>query len=202
MASTIMSLDGQLKDYRTFISKFRPALGVGGAANPDGVLLSLPGDRFLCFAPNTLYLTHVGHSAKGPFTKLQCDNYAQMQLAADMKFTRGNIQSAVQSCVLAGGEELARILLVTAEAARSQLVYQVCQQVLQSNAKSVTWGEIKALLNNWQTYTNNEGKDRYHHKRRPIAYGPLGARDYYPGSNAEVDASLQALRAKGMMDDA
>jgi hypothetical protein len=90
--------------------------------------------------------------------------------------------------------------LVTAEAARSQLIYQICQQILRG-AHAVAWGDVQPLLNNWQTYSNDQGKERYHHKRRPIAYGPLGVRDYYPGTNREIDDALRALTTKGIVID-
>ena len=114
-----------------------------------------------------------------------------MGIADDYAITSHLIEQACLFSATAGGPLLAVAILTIAEAARSQVVYQVMQQLLQSPARQVQWGEIVPLLRVWGEYTTD------HHKRKPKVYGALGVRDYY-----EDGGAVGALQKRGFTIDA
>jgi hypothetical protein len=94
------------------------------------------------------------------------------------------------------GERLAVAILVTSEAARSQVTYQSVQQILQSpGVRAAAWSnDFIPLLRLWGEFTTD------HHKRKPKASGALGARDYYDEPSART--AIDGLKTRGFTIDA
>jgi hypothetical protein len=100
----------------------------------------------------------------------------------------------------------ALVALITSEAARSQVIYQVVQQTYHCH-RDIPYQLLQPLLRMWGQYSKSQTErldpqrksERYHHKSRPPAYGPLGLRDYY--DDAQARAAMDALAKAGIQID-
>lgn len=185
-----------LFDYRAFIVQLRQRVGIGvPSSTTEAIEIELGNGRALKMSPEDLYITSVRPSQQGAWATLVKENYNQMNIGDADTLTGGNLRNACREGDLFGSVATARILFVTAEAARSQVVYHVCQQLLQSSL-SIPWIEVAPLLRCWGKYTED------HHKRRPMAYGALRPADYYPEQDARVAGAFKALRERGFHLDA
>ncbi|HEX6241978.1 MAG TPA: hypothetical protein VFZ61_13810 [Polyangiales bacterium] len=185
-----------LFDYRAFIVRLRQRVGIGvPASTTEAIEIELGNGRALKMNPDDLYITSVRPGQHAAWATLVKENYNQMNIGDADTLTGGNLRNACREGDLFGSVATARVLFVTAEAARSQVVYQVCQQLLQSGL-SIPWIEVAPILRNWGKYTED------HHKRRPMAYGALRLSDYYPEQDARVAGALKALRERGFHLDA
>ncbi len=176
-------------NYRSFISEFRAANGVGVATNLQQIEVAYQ-DNGPAFRYQTydLYMTHVRRPG-ADWKELKELNYANMNIPDAAPLTRQSIEHACLTADVFDGRSCAMVMLVTSEAARSQVVYQVVQQVLQN--KPATRDMIAPLFNIWDLYTTK------HHKCRPVKYGALGVRDYYDDPKAKE--SLRKLQGAGFL---
>lgn len=178
-----MAVDLNLNSYKAFVKTFRGELGVGLPAK------RVAGAVEVNCAPNSyrynimdLYLTHIRVGA-ADWRPLQRHNYAQMGVDESYEIKGSRIKAAFQQSPPIG-QNLMMVILATAEAARSQVVYQIVQQLLQNAERRLTWGVLKPLLiGSWILNTEEN------HKRRPIHFGALRASDYYN------DEAVQAIKA-------
>ena len=193
-AEVVVAFD--LADYRTSISRFRQAVGIGGGASSMGQVVvqmaRAPGEvPAFRFNTQDVYMTAVRKG--GQWQPIVRGNYAQMGIDDNYEIDAHQVQ---QACIFAPsptGTNLAVAVLTIAESARSQVVYQVMQQILQSR-RAAKWSEILPLLRVWGEFTTD------HHKRKPKVYGALGVRDYFDDKGAE--GAITALRARGFVIDA
>jgi hypothetical protein len=187
-----------LFDYRAFIVQLRQRVGIGVPASAtEAIEIDLGNGRALKMNPQDLYITSVRLSQQAAWATLARENYNQMNIGDGDLVSGPNLRGACLQGNLLGNVDTARILLVTAEAARSQVVYHVCQQLLQSTrGLSIPWIELAPLLRCWGKYTED------HHKRRPMAYGALRLSDYYPEQDARVAGAFQKLRERGFQLEA
>jgi len=178
-----------IKRYKSSVSLLRQALGVGVPANRDGDVVDVQnGTTTFRFNVKDLYLTHMKLDTDPDWREIKRHNYSQMGIQDDFLISGGKIRSAT-GVPIPSGTHLALVIVATAEAARSQVVYKIVQQMLQTPALKLTWGQLKPLLiGSWILNTQEN------HKRRPISYGALRSRDYY---NAEAVNAINAIRATG-----
>lgn len=181
-----MEVKFDFNNYRQFIIDFRSALGVGSSKvriSSEPVDVICGANRGFRYSYDNLYLTHIRTFSGGAWKSIgSCDNYSQLGVnRTEAPITGQSIQNACLYDTELNGPARALVMVVTSEAARSRVVYQVIQQVLQG--KITTWNALLPLLRNWGNYTNG------FHKRRPVHYGPLGLRDYlvFEGSNSKYE---------------
>lgn len=175
-----------LNNYKKFISDFRHELGVGYPPNRQQQYVDLVGNPLsFRYQVSDLYLVYTKRD-NGEWIKLTRGNYAQMAIYDDSVIGRHKIREAVQ-----GNGTLALAILATAEAARSQVIYQIIQQMLQDGHKQLEWRDFKPILIGSWIYNTSE-----HHKRRPIEYGALRRDDYY---NKEAKDAITAIIEKRFM---
>ncbi|MDA1018218.1 MAG: hypothetical protein O3A00_27660 [Planctomycetota bacterium] len=179
-------IEFKLSRYRSFISEFRQSLGVGVPENRDGDLVEAH-----C-APNSyrfnvadLYMTHIKGDSQTDWRKITRHNYSQMGITDSFTISGGKIVGAF-GVEQPSGTDLALVVLATSEAARSQVVYQIIQQMLHDPSRTLTWAQIKPMLIGSWIFNIKEN-----HKTRPIKYGALGSRDYY---NEKAVNSIQQIR--------
>ena len=191
-------------NYKKSITSLRHSLGVGVPANRgEGNVAVRNGTIIFRFRIKDLYLTHRKTSLDDVnWREIKSRNYSQMKFSENTLISGGNIRSALQ-VPHAQNANLMRVIVATSEAARSQVVYQIVQQMLKSS-RSLTWSEIEPLLIG--TWIFNIRKN---HKRRPIQSGALGSRDYYrdreekkryPEKIDAIDA-MKLIRDKGFHID-
>jgi hypothetical protein len=190
---TVLMLE--LAQYRSFINDFRQTVGIGGSASSRGQVLvevpSAPKGAAFRFNCDDVYLNHV--RADGEGHDITRGNYAQMGVGLDFMVDASQIDLALRFPCPAPSPRLAVAILATAEAARSQVIYQVTQQILHWRG-SANWNtELLPLLRLWGEFTTD------HHKRRPKSYGALGVRDYYDERNASK--AIDSLRKRGFTID-
>jgi hypothetical protein len=213
-----------LLQYRSFIRDLRSALGVGAntsagptqaatfdtrattvtPTNSGGPDVEVHGSYWsFGYRRSDLYLTHAKAATEPVYHRLP-DNYHEMN-GRPNSVARGSI---VNACTVgpSGRGAQALMALITSEAARSQVIYQVVQQSYHSN-RDIPYEIIQPLLAVWGEYSVDQSKpveshrkaERYHHKSRPTAYGPLGVRDYYDDPNAR--AAMKEIEKAGVQLD-
>ncbi len=167
-------IDFSLRRYKLSVSALRNGLGVGVPENrDDGTLEVECGSNHFLFNVEDLYMTHMKLATDAAWSKITRHNYSQMGIADSYKVTGTKIRGAFEGGI-PSGSDLAMVILATSEAARSQVVYQVIQQTLQSPLRKLTWGQISPLLIGSWAFNTKEN-----HKTRPIKYGALRRLDYY-----------------------
>jgi hypothetical protein len=194
----VVTLD--LSQYRSFISEFRRAVGIGARSGSNGqvvvkVARARSGVAFR-FNVHDVYMSDVWGTG-GRWNPIQRGNYAQMGIRDDYLIDANQIEQALlYPPPPTAGERLAVAILVTSEAARSQVIYQSVQQILQSpGVRAAAWSnDFIPLLRLWGEFTTD------HHKRKPKAYGALGARDYYDEPSART--AIDGLKTRGFTIDA
>ncbi|WP_420468213.1 hypothetical protein [Panacagrimonas sp.] len=187
-----MAIELKLTGYKTFVKEFRNALGVGVPANRGGDVVDVNcAPNSFRYKVSDLYLTHMKTGA-ADWREITRHNYSQMGIEDEFVIGGSRIVSAFD-VALPSGTDLVMVILATSEAARSQLVYRIVQQMLQDPRRKLTWGQIKPLLIGSWIFNISEN-----HKRRPIHYGALGTSDYY--NDKAVDA-IKAIRVAGFQLD-
>lgn len=184
------SIRWNASNYRQFIRDFREAAGIGTPSTSASIEVEAGAGRAFRYAGGSLYLTEVREPNR-TWQQVSRGNYAQMGIVGTT-ITGGQIRTSITNGYALGGPVCAAIVLVTSEAARSQVVYQIVQQLLHS-PRTAKWDDLLPLLRVWGQYTT------HNHKHRPIQYGPLGVRDYY--RDPDVLYSLTALRGSGFQID-
>lgn len=178
----------KLNQYKTFVKEFRNQLGVGVPANRvDGVVDVHCEPNYFRFNIEDLYLTHMS-SDGATWREITRHNYSQMGIVDEFSISGGKITGAFDVS-LPSGTDLALVIIATSEAARSQAVYQVVQQLLHSNSLRLSWGTLKPMLIGSWIFNIEENT-----KTRPIKYGALGTRDYY---NEKAVNAMKAIREAG-----
>ena len=178
----------RLSRYKSFISEFREGLGVGHPHNRDGDVVDVHCDpNYFRFNVEDLYLTHLKTDTTD-WRELTRHNYSQMGIKDEFIIGGNKIKQAFDA-VGPTGTDLAMVILATSEAARSQVVYQVMQQMLHDFRRKLTWGTIKPMLIGSWIFNIAEN-----HKTRPIKYGALGSHDYY---NAKAISAMKEIRKAG-----
>lgn len=175
--------------YRQSISQLREALGVGVPQNRGTGVVEVEnqGVNYFRFNIADLYMTHLSEDGAN-WTEIDRPNYAQMRIDDSFAISGFRIKNAFQLRQPHDGD-LALVIIGTAEAVRSHVVYQVVQQMFSHPGKKMEWGELKPLLIGSWAFNAKEN-----HKRKPLEYGPLGANDYY---NPKAIKAIQAIRKTG-----
>jgi hypothetical protein len=202
-----------MSDYRSFIVALRAAFGVGagfsaaGASTPDdrgNPEVEVHGNHWRYgYRRSDMYLTHGKLATQATYLRLP-ENYNEMG-GLPQSVNHGAILNACVSGPTARGAH-ALIALITSEAARSQVIYQVVQQTYHRH-RDIPYELLQPLLRMWGQYSVNQTErrephrksERYHHKSRPPAYGPLGMRDYY--DDAQAQAAVAQLAKAGIQID-
>ena len=181
-----------LSQYKNSIKELRHELGVGFPANRGGDVVEVQCDpNWFRFNVSDLYLTHM-KTGGGDWAEIKKHNYSQMGIADDFDVKRGKIVEGFEQA-LPKGTKLAMVILATSEAARSQVVYRVVQQVLKNYSLKVPWSTLKDLLIGSWIHNIEEN-----HKTRPIKYGALDTRDYY---NEKATNAIKAISGMGFTLD-
>ncbi|MCO8124694.1 hypothetical protein NHH03_23345 [Stieleria sp. TO1_6] len=137
-------------------------------------------------------LTHTQKRGATTWTHFDRHNYSQMGIDDSYAVGGGKIAAAL-AAEDPRNEEMAMINLATAEAARSQVVYQIIVRMLYDPRKKLPWSEFKPILIGSWIFNTTEN-----HKTKPIQYGALGAADYY---NAKAKNAIASIRTLGFQLD-
>ena len=179
-----------LRRYKSSITALRTAVGMGVPENRegDGVVLDTGSNHFLINREN-IYLTHQRLPDETDWNEITRHNYSQMGLLDSFEISGGKINRALDVPTPAG-TDLALVIIATAEAVRSRVVYQMVQQMKGNLNTKVAWGDLKPLLiGSWIENIKEN------HKRRPIEYGALGPFDYY---NRSAKDAIRAIQKSGI----
>jgi hypothetical protein len=149
---------------------------------------------------SNLYLTHGKPTGGGGLHALP-ESYARMDTNTILSH-----RTIVNALNAAPDNDRTRLIIIaiTSEAARSQVVYQVIQRVLHSTRLEVAWSGLSPLFGVRGRYTAQQTtrtgrREGYHHKSKPIGFGPLGVRDHY--NEPAAVAAMEALKAAGFTLD-
>jgi len=184
-------IEFRVQRYKNSISMLRHAVGVGVPENRgSGSVEVVCGNMNFRYQIQDIYLTHMKETSASTWSEIKKHNYSQMQISDTFQVNGTKIRNALSKS-MPSGPELALVILATSEAVRSQVIYQVVQQMLNKFNLKLSWSELTPILIGSWAHNTKEN-----HKRRPIKYGALRDTDYY---NKKATDAIQVIRQAGFM---
>ena len=139
-------IEFRIQRYRNSISQLRNAVGVGVPANRgDGSVEVVAGEMNFRYQIEDIYLTHMKRADVSVWSEIEKHNYSQMRIPDAFQVKGNRIRGALGK-TMQTGPDLALVILATSEAVRSQVIYQIVQQMLSKFNLTLTWSQLAPIL--------------------------------------------------------